>query len=266
MRNICHLFVAVFIVIALLAGGCERTQRENDLLYQTSTINALLQGVYDGNTTFKELHGYGDFGLGTFNGLDGEMVGLDGEFYQVKVDGVAYPVADSMRTPFAVVTPFESDSTLLSGNISDLTQLCQYLDSLLPTKNMFHAIRMDGVFEYVKTRSVPSQSKPYPPLAEAIEKQRVFEFHDVEGTIVGFRCPAYVEGVNVSGYHFHFITADRKAGGHVLDCSARNVTIAIDYTPDFYMDSPETDAFYEADLGEGQQTDLEKVEKGTTHD
>ena len=46
-------------------------------MFQRSTINALMQGVYDSNTTFEgELKSYGNFGLGTVWALDGEMIEL----------------------------------------------------------------------------------------------------------------------------------------------------------------------------------------------
>jgi acetolactate decarboxylase len=232
-----------------------------EVLFQTSTLGALLEGVYDGNMTFKELKTHGDLGIGTFNSLDGEMVELAGEFYQIKADGIAYPVDDSMKTPFSAVTFFEADESVVLGNASDYNQLEQYLDSLLPTENIFYAIKMEGVFDYIKVRSVPRQVEPYPPLVEVVKSQSIFEFHDAAGTIAGFRCPSYVEGINVAGYHLHFITADRKAGGHLLGCQMRNVKVEIDYTPEFYMALPSDNEFYNADLAGGNQTGVEKVEK-----
>ena len=211
-------------------------------------LSVLSEGVYDGDVTFEDLKKHGDFGIGTLNGLDGEMVAVAGEFYQIRADGKAYPVEDSMETPFAVVTFFESDKAVSLDKALDYEQLKQYLDSMLPTKNIFYAIKVEGVFKYIKARSVPAQSKPYPSLDEALKEQTIFEFHDVTGTLVGFWCPAYVEGINVPGYHFHFITSDRQNGGHLLDCETENVKIEIDYTSDFFMMSLESDEFYELNL------------------
>jgi acetolactate decarboxylase len=161
-----------------------------------------------------------------------------------------------------VVTFFEPDkSALLDESINKYEQLTGYLDNLLPTKNIFYAIKIEGVFEYIKTRSVPKQNKPYSPLVEAVKSQSTFEFQNVEGTMVGFRCPAYAEGVNVPGYHLHFITKDRKAGGHLLECQMQNVTIEIDYTSNFYMVLPQSGEFYKVDLTKGKQKELEKVER-----
>jgi acetolactate decarboxylase len=232
----------------------------NDTLFQTSTISALMQGVFDGNTTFKDLRAYGDFGLGTVQSLDGEMVELNGRFYQVKSDGVAYRLNDSTKTPFAEVTFFKPDETVVSNGTSNLTQLDRYLDSKLDTKNIFYAIRIDGTFDYVETRSVPIQNKPYPTLSEAVKGQKIFEFHNVTGTIVGFRCPVYVNGVNVPGYHMHFLTANRSAGGHLLDFKLRNASIKVDNLNEFEMVLPNNEEFNKADLSGDQQASLTKVE------
>ena len=258
-RTVSCLLTGIFLIVVVC--GCSHLQKNDDVLFQTSTINALLEGVYDGEITFRELGQHGDFGIGTFNGLDGEMIGLDGSFYQVKADGVAYPVDDSMKTPFAVVTFFESDRSVLLDKTVDYKQLEQYLDSLLPTKSIFYAIRITGTFEYIKTRSVPGQKKPYPRLVEVVKNQPTFEFSDVKGIMVGFRCPVYVEGINVPGYHIHFITSDRKSGGHLLECRMEDVKIEIDDTSRFYMVLPESGEFHEVDLTEDKQAELEKIEK-----
>jgi len=255
------LFILLVIVFVIALSGYSHPQENEDVLFQTSTINALLEGVYDGEITYGELEQYGDFGIGTFNGLDGEMIGLEGTFYQIKADGIAYPVDASMRTPFAAVTFFEADKIVLSDRALDQKELEQYLDDLLPTKNIFYALKIEGVFKYIKARSVPRQNKPYPPLVEVVKNQSIFEFHNVEGTIVGFRCPIYAEGINVPGYHLHFITEDRKAGGHLLECQVQNIGIEIDYTSEFYMVLPENAEFYAVNLEEEKHQELEKVEK-----
>jgi len=243
--------------------GCAHVQK-NDVVFQSSTINALLKGIYDGDVTFGELKRNGDFGLGTFNGLDGEMIGLAGTFYQIKADGVAYPVEDSVKTPFAVVSFFAPDDTLELDTADSYTQLKRHIDGLLPSQNIFYAIRIEGNFKYIKTRSVPGQQKPYPPLVDVVKEQSIFEFHDIDGTIVGFRSPGYVHGINVPGYHLHFITKDRNAGGHLLECRMQDVTVQIDHINNFFMALPHGGEFYSADLAQDKKKDIETVEKGTS--
>ena len=235
MKRIWLLLAATLVIITICTPGCLSSPQDRDVLFQSSTISALSEGAFDGDLTYKDLRQHGDFGLGTFDDLDGEMIALEGEFYQIKADGKAYLADNSMETPFAVVTFFEPDENVSLDNALDYEQLKQYLDSMLPNRDIFYAIKVEGTFEYIKARSVPAQSKPYPPLAEALEEQAIFEFYDVGGTLVGFWCPTYVEGINVPGYHLHFITSDRKAGGHLLECQIESGKIEIDYTSEFFM-------------------------------
>ncbi len=270
-RGISTLLPVICLLLAV-AAGCSSSSgstpyAENpvagrETLAQVSTINALMAGVYDSAISCGQLKGYGNFGIGTFEALDGEMVMLNGQIYQVKSDGVAYPAPDSLGVPFAAVTFFDSDfeEPIASGTTYSVFQTL--IGQISPSKNIFVAIEIEGNFSYVETRSVPRQEKPYPPLAEVTQKQSVFQFNNVSGTIVGFWCPQYVSGVNVPGYHLHFLTADRKAGGHVLDFTVNQAVISVDYTPEFLMILPGMQSdFYKIDLSGGNQSDIEKVEK-----
>ena len=253
-------YLLLFVVLTFSA--CSTKHQKQEVLFQTSTINALLKGDYDGNMTFGQMKQHGNFGLGTVNTLNGEMVGLDGKFYQVKTNGKAYLIGDTMKTPFAEVTFFKADTTvLLDDSIANYRQLKSYLDKLLPTPNIFYAFRITGRFDYVETRSVPQQHKPYPLLVDVVKNQATFEFHDVEGTMVGFWCPEFMTGINVPGYHIHFITKNRKAGGHMLGCRLHKAKIEIDYLSSFKMDLPKTTTFYNLNLSQQKSNDLEKVEK-----
>ena len=238
------LSLAIFVFVFF---GCSRLP-DREVLYQTSTIQALSAGDYDGQVTLCALKQHGDFGLGTFQALDGEMVALDGLFYQVKVDGRAYPVNEAAGIPFAQVTFFDTDKTFVVDNELSYAQLKQYLDKLLPSKNIFYALKISGRFKYVLTRSVPKQAKPYAGLEQAVKQQKVFEFYNIEGTVVGWRSPEYSENLSVGGYHLHFISADRLSGGHLLDFQASGVKIEIDETTDFYLSLPDNQEFLDLNL------------------
>lgn len=259
------LFLAVIAGCSSPSGSAQYAENPiagRETLTQVSTINALMAGLYDGVISSGRLKGYGDFGIGTFEALDGEMVMLDGQIYQVKADGVAYPAPDSLGVPFAAVTFFDSDreETIASG--IDYCGFQAIVDGIIPSDNIFFAVKLDGNFSYVKTRSVPRQEKPYPVLVDVTQKQSVFEFSNISGTIVGFRCPQYVSGVNVPGYHLHFLTSDRKAGGHVLEFTVKQAVTYVDYTSEFLMILPgEESDFHELDLSGDNQEELEKVEK-----
>ena len=174
---------------------------------------------------------------------------------------MAYPVQGNMTAPFAAVTRFEMDQTAALENAANFTELARQLDRYLPSRNAFYALRIDGTFPYVQTRSVPAQEKPYPRLADAVENQSVFNFTNVTGSVVGIWSPEFAEGVNVPGYHLHFITEDRKAGGHILEIQVANATAQMDVTAGFAMQLPSSGDFYEVDLTGDLQEELEKIEK-----
>lgn len=241
----------------------EGDQRSHHTLFQTSTIDALLEGKYDGDVSFAELEKHGDLGLGTLDALDGEMIALEGNFYQVKADGRAYEIDKRTRTPFAVVTFFEPNLSRTFATPMDYEAFVAYLDRLVSgaTETSCYAVRVDGRFDYVKTRSVPRQRKPYPPLAEVVEHQPTFELHDVPGSLVGFSFPHYVQGLNVAGYHFHFITADRSAGGHVLEFRLARGELRIDHEADLQLELPSGVGLPVPDSTAAKGEMLERIER-----
>ncbi|MDV2481796.1 acetolactate decarboxylase [Methanoculleus sp. Wushi-C6] len=244
------------------AGSGDDAGADRDTLFQVSTIDALLQGMYDGSLTFDELATYGDLGIGCGDRLDGELVGVDGEWYLIRTDGRAYPVTGSATTPFAAATFFDPDLTITVGEPTNLTGFGRHLEAELPSRNLFYAIRMDGTFPRVVTRSVPVQEKPYPRLADVTANQTVFTFENVTGTVVGFWAPELVKGINVPGYHLHFITRDRTAGGHLLDMTVpEDSVVQIDVTTNFTMVLPGAGDFWTVDLSDDLSDDLERVEK-----
>jgi len=252
------LYLAFFLALFLAGSG---HPADNRLLFQTSTLQALMNGVYDGDLTFQELARHGDFGLGTFNGLDGEMIGLDGKFYQIKADGRVLLVPGDMKTPFAEVTFFKATKVHMLEKPLTYQQLTDYITTLLPSPNLLYAIKIEGFFPYVKTRSVPCQHKPYPPLVEVAKKQSEFEFTKVRGVIVAFRYPQYLAGVNLAGYHCHFITADRRCGGHLLDCRVEGATVSVAAISNLDLRLPRTPEFLQTDLTQEKPHEVERVEK-----
>ncbi len=246
MTRVLGLCLAVLVAVSLLSGGV--CARDRETMFQVATLDGLMAGLYDGSWTFNQLKAHGDFGIGTFDRLDGEMIALDGRFYRVAFDGKVNLVPGKETTPFSCITFFDNDGAIDIPAGTDLKSLPALLDSKLPTSNVYQAIRIDGVFSYVKTRSVPAQAKPYPPLAEVTPKQAVFEFSDVAGTVVGIRGPYYVKGANLPGYHFHFITKDRKAGGHVLDLTTGTVKAAYDETRNYTVIIPPSPDFDKSDF------------------
>jgi acetolactate decarboxylase len=249
------------LVTLLFALGCAHTPSPQDTVYQNAPIQALLAGCYSGTMSVEQLQKHGDFGFGTVDGLDGEMVVLDKVFYQIKSDGTVHRLTDQDTSPYATLTFFESGQLLSPGRAMDYQGLMGFIDQNLPSKNLIYAIKVEGRFPWLKVRSAARQSKPYPVLTEAIKEQKIFELKDQEGTLVGFRFPPYVEGVNVPGYHFHFINKDKTLGGHVLDLQGEGVRVQIDESRNFSMELPESQEFLKFHFEDDAREAIQTVEK-----
>ncbi|WP_216900387.1 acetolactate decarboxylase [Synechococcus sp. CCY 9618] len=248
------------IVMAALADAL---QVDHATLFQISTTGALVQGVTGEAITVAELSRHGDFGLGTFAGLDGEMVVLDGATYRVGEDGPALAPADA-QVPFAVITHFLPQRQVTLEAVASLADLQAQLDLERGSDNEFFAVRIEGRFEAVRTRTVGRADSPTEgpaTLVEAAAGQTLFAFEQVEGVLVGFWTPTYLQTVNVVGWHLHFLSADRRGGGHLLACSGRNLKAALQPLADFRMAIPETPAFLQADLSSDMRQALEQAEK-----
>jgi acetolactate decarboxylase len=241
---------AAYAYISGLPSQLSQLSAQRDVLFQASTYSALQAGDYHGDVTLKDLRAHGDFGLGTFDALDGEMVLLNGTFYQIKSDGDAYVANDSVQSPFADVTAFEPQNQLMLASNGPLnySELQHYLGGHLPTKNIFYAVKITGECPYLKVRSPPKQAMPYPPLSDALKNQSVFELRNVSGTFVGFFSPQYSNGICVPGWHFHFLSADEKHGGHVLEVMLQRATIQIDDLTALSVALPRTLPFYALNL------------------
>lgn len=258
-----NIRLGLWLMLLGMAGtapAAEPAERTNDILYQASTINALLAGHYDGILTCAELMRHGNFGSGTFEALDGEMIVLDGTVYRVSSDGSVHTPGPTNMTPFANVTFFEHDETFELRGIGNLIQLEKEIERHLVNRNIFYAIRVDGVFDVLKVRSVPSQTKPYPKLADAVKHQSVFNLKDIKGTLIGFWCPEFIGALNVPGFHLHFLSDDRKSGGHVLDCRLREGKVSLDLTAGLTVQMPEK-GYGQLDLGGSRTQELNSVEK-----
>ena len=229
-------------------------------LFQVSTSGALVQGIYERAVSSSFLLNYGDFGLGTFENLDGEMVVLDGAIYQARSDGKVLNITDDVGTPFAVVTHFtaDQDQTIESASsFEEITKICdQYRDS----DNLFYAFRIDGRFAHIHTRAMKATLDGL-PLAKAAAIQPEFEFPDVEGTLVGIWAPQFSSALNIAGYHFHFLSEDRTKGGHLLECSGKNLRIRVERVNDFHLSLPESEEFLRADLTKDTSKDLAYAEQ-----
>jgi acetolactate decarboxylase len=229
-------------------------------LFQVSTSAALVEGLYQGAVRVSQLLSHGDFGLGTFIDLDGEMVVLEGVCYRISSDGVVATVEGDRLIPYAVVTRFSTEFAKPSQQFNSFSELVAVCDALRSSENVFYAFRIEGKFSFVKTRAM--KAVPHGTgLKAASSEQGEFIFEDQEGTFVGLWSPGFAGSFSVPGYHFHFLSTDRKRGGHVLECRAVNVTIGGCAIHEMHVSLPETAEFLKADLSRDPNDDLISAEQ-----
>lgn len=258
------VFAGMWLVLTAAVAGCTSSPAEQGVVYQYAPIRLLMEGRFDGDMTVGELLRHGNVGIGTFNTLDGEMVILDGLAYQARADGNVCRVADDQKVPFAVVAQLSHELfTTAEDKPSDanLAIFCQAMDNSIGQENLMAVVVAHGRFSHMKVRSVSAQKKPYPRLSEAAKSQAVFQRKGVSGTLVAFRCPAYMTGVNVPGWHMHFLSDDRQFGGHVLDFAMSAVHVESACYRELRLIMPEgSDAL--AGSTDAVDKELHTVEKG----
>lgn len=239
-------------------------ENPSGVLYQVSLLQGLTYGDYDGSVTLGEVKRHGDTGLGTFDRLNGELILLDGRIYRAAGDGSVEAVSDDETTPFCAAAFMKADEVKSLREIPDRDALCSKLDAMVEArgKNRFYMIRMDGVFREICVRSVYAQQAPYRRLVDVLaQEQTLFEYENIEGTLVGLYCPPYMSALNAAGWHLHFLSADKTRGGHMLDVRIADAVLTWSDINVFELRLPESDRFAGFDLTVDQSADIEKVEK-----
>ena len=240
----------------------------SDAVVQYSSYTALLQRLFDGFVTYEEALEYGDTGVGTTDGLNGEVIIQDGVPYRVNFDGKVDQVALSESSPYITLCDTPADEAVeiaLPKGISYplLTETIVDLLGERFQKNYPYAILISGHFTHVKTRSVPKSEKPYPALIDIVKEQHTFDFENRAFTLIGFWYPGYAKAFNPPQWHIHGLTQDKTAGGHVLEFeTADDVTIQLWKKTTFVVHQPDTTAFAETDF----DVDLSAAVKKVNHD
>jgi acetolactate decarboxylase len=229
-------------------------------LFQVSISGALVAGVYDKEVSVQSILQHGDFGLGTFADLDGEMVILDGRVYQVQGTGRVSEAAPDAGAPFAVVTHFSTQVDVATVPVASFKDLEACCDKYRNSGNIFYAVRLDGHFSRVRTRAV-NPPRRGTRLVDAAKAQSEFKFTDIDGTLVGLWSPGFSSAFSISGYHLHFLSKDRQHGGHLLDVEAGPLRLRVEALTDFHLALPESEAFLKADLSKNSAEELGYAEQ-----
>ena len=230
------------------------------VIYLCSPINALVEGIYEENVLLSGVLKHGDFGLGTFDDLDGEMVILDGRVFQISSDGHVAEVDNNTHTPFAAVTFYSPVHHKEIHCETSYEAFLAWLKRLFVSPNLFYAIRIEGDFKHIKARSVPKQAN-YHPFADVTHEQTVFDFNNLEGTLAGFFTPAFLSSLSVPGLHLHFLSSDFRHGGHVLECIPRKARVGVQLIHKLELSLPMTSDYLKLKFHRNIDQDLNEAEK-----
>ncbi len=256
------IFLRNFIILCLMIVSSPIYAE--DKIIQAGTVLNLMQGIYTGSTTFAELEQVGNFGLGTNNGLGGELVVIDGKFYLADEHGDAKELPLSDKTTYTTITKFAPQKQFKVNNIASIAELEQAIDKQLSSQNLFYAIRVDAEFPYIKARSIKAPSKPYLPLDQVVKtNQNVFELNNISGTLVIFKSPAFISPTSVPDYHIHFISSDRKKAGHVFDVKIGSANIGVMQTHQFELWLPSSKEYEQGDLQPVSDHSIRTIESAT---
>ena len=238
--------------------------RSRDTLNQVSILQALSQGDFMGSISVADLRTLGDTGIGTFDGLEGELIMVGGDVFQARADGLTVAATDAMTVPFADVTFMDSEMIFELEAPLTFNGLCQELTEQVKSynANLFYMATIECALSKLVVRSALPRWSGEGTLAEhMVLAQKTFSYEDVRGTIVALYCPPFMSGLNMPGWHLHFISDDRTVGGHILDLELEQGFVTLDQTRGFNMVLPDADSGYAAmDLTIDQSADLKKVE------
>ena len=230
-------------------------------IYQTGTINSLVNAVYDGDRNISWIRTQGDFGLGALPMMDGELIVCDGVFYRADANADLSIPADDAILPFAVVSHFKPDQRLDLLN-TDFAETVDYRAGYIASKNLIYTVMIDGLFTRVHLRSEKCQPKTYRKMNETMPQlQRVYEREDIDGTLVGIWYPDYLSQINVAGFHFHFVDKERTTGGHVFDFQLARGQVAIQTIKSLHVDLIDNNEFAQANLRAESSDPVNQLEK-----
>ena len=235
---------------------------ERHSLFQVSTSNALVQGVFSGAVTVAGPEAKWRFRTRDFRRsrrrADHARRGLLPGHWRRSGHLTTGRRPGALRGGH----PFPPRSEPAHGP-GLLGRSDESLDASRPSENLFVGIRVDGRFERLSLRAACA-AESGENLLEATAHQSEFTIVQEEGTLVGFWAPLYARAVNVPGYHFHFISEDRTSAGICSTWTRILSRSGIHVESELHIAIPETEEFLTADLSGDHQEALHQAEDGGT--
>ncbi|SKB93046.1 acetolactate decarboxylase [Lachnospiraceae bacterium] len=205
-------------------------------------------------------------GLGTFEDVDGEMIVLDGKCYRAQNNGDVVLAESKRGVPFASVCSFQAMRQEKPEKMDTIDQLKEWLTLCIEEDfglNSMYSVRIDGVFSKIDARSESGTKAHHVTLKDALSvTQKAFIFENIKGSLVCVYYPDYMDGINAAGWHLHFLSEDRKHGGHVFDLSLTEGNAAFCRITSVEVRIPDTPAFDTYALKGASQDEIKSVEQG----
>ena len=235
-------------------------------IFQISTLQALALGYSRAVVPVSELLKHGDIGLGTFEDVNGEMIVADGECWRATEDGTVWRAEPDMGVPFASVAKAGYSVDFEIEGIKDIGKLKELLTLKIEEDfglNSIHIARIDGYFHTIHARAGAPYRSQHITLKDILSKtQKDFCFESLYGTLVCVYYPDYMDGINASGWHMHFVSQDRSLGGHVFEVSMRSGECQVQKMDRIEIQLPKEPAFDTYSLKEASKDEIAQVEQG----
>ena len=233
-------------------------------MYQVSTLQALALGYSRAVINVGKLLQEGDTGLGTFEDINGEMIVMDGHCYRADKSGCVTVVASETGVPFAAVAKLYGEQQFQLKDMPDISSIRTELTRKIEERfglNSMHIVRIDGKFIKVDARSEAPYRSHHVSLKEVLSKtQEAFVFENIRGSLVGVYFPDYMDGINMPGWHLHFLSEDRSKGGHVFDVSMKEGAAKVDKLTNIFINLPKEAAFDTYSLKQDLEKEIKSVE------
>ena len=238
-------------------------QKMSSKMYQVSTLQALALGYSRAVITIEELVKHGNTGLGTFENVDGEMILMDGKCFRAMEDGTVVEEGKDTGVPFCAIADLNKKRTFDISDVPNMDALRELLTLQIEEDfglNSMHVVRIDGLFGKIDARSEAPFRSHHVTLQTILSKnQRAFVFENIRGSLVGVYFPDYMDGINMPGWHLHFISEDRSKGGHVFDMSLQEVTVYLDKISRIEIQLPTEAVFDTYSLKQASEDEIKKV-------
>lgn len=209
--------VAAFGLLTQVYAHDDESNQDKSAIQQYGLPVTLMNTIYEGTITAKEMKSLGDIGVGVSNHLNGELTAVDGVIYSIAADGTATVAPDDLQAPYMSMIRFEPTHLITLKNIDSFKELSDRVSEEIESVNSFYVFRARGRFNHTRLASAHGVEDEDVDFFEYLNSRQMYELEETDGTLVGIYTPDYLGVISIPGLHFHFQNADNTIGGHLED-------------------------------------------------